>query len=122
VKEWISSKNVEDNEFVFVLKETGKAIGAGSIKEQEDGQWEVGYNIRYDCWNNGYTTEAARALIKWAYDYCNARKFMARHATENVASGKVLLKCGYQFKCYGEYSRYDGSETFAASYYTMSLE
>lgn len=119
---WISSLTEESNEFVFILKESGQPIGAGSIKLQDDGRWEVGYNIRYDCWNQGYTTEAAKALIQWAYDQCGARRFMARHATANVASGKVLRKCGYQFERYGEYSRYDGSETFPATYYSMTLE
>ena len=47
---------------------------------------------------------------------------MARHATANAASGNVLKKCGYQFSHLGQYSRYDGSETFDATYYTMEME
>jgi len=120
--EWISALKEESNEFVFVLKDSGLVIGAGSIKPQENRLWEVGYQLRYDYWNKGYTTEAAKAMIKWAYDYCNAREFMARHATANVASGKVLQKCGYKFDRYGKYSRYDGSETFEATYYKMSIK
>ena len=119
---WIASIKKDSKEFVFVLKETAFPIGAGSVKLQEDGRWEIGYNIRHDCWNRGYTTEAAKALIKWAHEYCGAQHFMARHATANVASGKVLLKCGFQFDRYGEYSRYDDSETFQATHYTLTLE
>ena len=119
---WIASHTEDDNEFIFCLKDSFLPIGAGSIKLQDDGRWEVGYNLRYDHWGMGYTTEAAKALIEWAYKYFDAREFCAAHATANIASGKVLLKCGFQFDHYGEYGRYDGSEIFPASYYSMTLK
>jgi len=121
-EKWIASQKESDNEFIFCLKDSGTAIGAGSIKQQEVGCWEVGYNLRFDYWGKGYATEAAKALIHWAYKYHNARHFVAAHVTENTASGKVLKKCGYQFDHYGQYSRYDESEVFDASFYTMTLE
>ena len=121
-EKWLASLSEDKNEFAFVLKDTHRVIGAGSIKLQEDGLWELGYQLSYDYWGKGYASEAGKALINWAYQYLGARRFMARHATANIASGKVLEKCGYIFHHYGEYSRYDGSEVFAAAYYTMTLE
>lgn len=40
----------------------------------------------------------------------------------DAASGNVILKCGFRFECFGQYSRYDGSETFDASFYRMRLD
>lgn len=59
-EQWISSHTEEDNEFIFVLKANDLQIGAGSIKIQDDGYWEVGYNLRYDYWGQGYATEAEK--------------------------------------------------------------
>ena len=61
-------------------------------------------------------------MIKWAYDTLGAREFSAEFATDNVASGKVLEKCGFRFKKYGQYSRFDGSETFDATFVEMNLD
>lgn len=70
----------------------------------------------------GYATEAAEAMVQWAYQNKGARDFFARHANENKASGKVMLKCGFQFEKYGQFSKYNGSEMFAASYYRLHLD
>ncbi len=121
-EEWISSLG-DKNEFCFCLKGTGKVIGAGSVSYRpEYSAYELGYNLNRSFWGMGYATEAAKAMIKWAYDVLGARDFLARHATANKASGNVLVKCGFIFKEYGQYSRYDGSEVFEASYYTMNLK
>lgn len=119
---WLRSLQGKEEEFGFCLKKTGQLIGAGSIKYREEfDAWEVGYNFRQDAWGMGYATEAARALLQWAYEQRGACRFMARHATANIASGRVLQKCGFQFSHFGQYSRYDGSETYEATYYTMEM-
>ena len=111
-KSWLRSLQGKEEEFGFCLKETGRLIGAGSIKYREEfDAFEVGYNLNRAFWGMGYATEAAKALLNWAYENRNARRFMARHATVNTASGHVLQKCGFQFSHFGRYSRYDGSET-----------
>ena len=61
-------------------------------------------------------------MIQWAYKNLGARDFFACHANENKASEKVIKKCGFQFEQYGQLARYDGSEIFEASYYTLHLE
>ena len=122
-REWIVSLGPDVNEFGFELKSTGKVIGAGGIKYHPDSDaWELGYNLNRNYWGRGYATEASKALIRWAYEYEGARDFIACHATANAASGNVIRKCGFQFVQYGQYSRYDGSETFEASFYRMKMK
>lgn len=120
-EEWIRSLG-EKNEFCFCLKDSGKVIGAGSIVyDAEHAAYELGYNLNRAYWGMGYATEAAKALVSWAYESLGARDFFARHATANTASGNVLKKCGFRFESYGQYPRYDGS-LFEASYYALHLD
>ncbi len=122
VKEWISSIEEDENLFGFFLKSQGKVIGSGDISyDPKRKDYELGYNTNRSYWGKGYTTEAARAMIRWAYDELGARDFGANHANANAASGRVLAKCGFVFDHYGQYSRFDGSETFEASFYTLHL-
>ncbi|MCI8441797.1 MAG: GNAT family N-acetyltransferase [Provencibacterium sp.] len=123
VSEWIAGIRPEDNEFGFFLKAAGKVIGAGSICYcQKRKAYNLGYNLNRAFWGNGYATEAAKALIDWAYHTLGARDFTANHANANTASKRVIQKCGFVFERCGQYSRFDGSETFDASYYTLHLD
>lgn len=123
VEKWIASLKDDSNTFAFCLQDTGKVIGSGSIPFDPKGNaYELGYNFNRAYWGNGYATEASKAMIQWAYTYLNARDFCASHVNANTASGKVILKCGFQFDHYGQCSRYDGSETFDASFYVMHLD
>jgi len=123
VRKWIGKIKSEDNVFGFALKSTGKVIGSGSIKYNSDeNAFELGYNLNRAFWNQGFATEAAIAIINWAYENLGARDFVATHANANPASGRVILKCGFVFDRYGQYSRYDNSETFEATYYKLHLD
>lgn len=122
-EEWIASLREDSGEFGFVLRETGMLIGAGSIAFRPEHQaYELGYNLRRDCWGMGYATEASRAMIRWAYDTLGARDFVATHAVQNSASGRVIRKCGFQLARSTQYAKQDGSAVFDACFYTMHLD
>ena len=120
VTTWLSTVVKEENtyNYGFVLKDNNILIGSGDIGyNPEKEAWNFGYNIRYDFWNHGYATEAAKAMIKFAYEIFNAKCFSANHAIDNPASGRVMEKCGLKFEHYGEYSKFDGTQTFKAKFY-----
>ena len=113
----------------FVRKEDGVLVGAGSIGAHEErsdpqfpGAWEFGYNLRRDCWNQGYATEATRAMIYFAHRTFGVKDFCASHPVENPASGRVMEKVGCIFHAFTEYSTFDGSETFPAKTWVLHLE
>ena len=110
----------ENYTFGFVRKSDSLLIGSGGIRRQEDDTWDFGYNLRRDCWGRGYTTEAVKAIIDFARRR-GAKVFAAHHAVDNPASGQVMEKCGLTFRHYGEYSKFDGSETFRAKFYRLEL-
>lgn len=125
VRKWLFSlqAETENYNFGFVLKENDLLIGSGDIGyNKETDTWEFGYNIRYDCWNKGFATEAAKGMMKFAYDNYGARDFGANHAADNPASGKVMEKCGLKFFKFGEYKKFDGSQTFKAKFYKAHLD
>ncbi len=67
------------------------------------------YNLRYDCWGNGYATEAVKAMIEYVRKNFGATHFASSHAEPNLASGHVMEKCGLHFVGYGEFQKLDGS-------------
>jgi ribosomal-protein-alanine N-acetyltransferase len=56
---------------------------------------EIGYGIDPACQNRGYTTEAVRALIAWAFTDPRCTGVFANVLKTNPASSKVLEKAGF---------------------------
>ena len=127
---WLRSVEECEDEyhFGFVRKADGLLIGAGSIGPKNDrtyamaDAWEFGYNLRRDCWNQGYATEATRAMIDFAHQTFGVKDFYANHAIENPASGRVMEKVGCTFLHFSEYSTFDGTQTFPAKVWALHLE
>lgn len=124
--EWLKLVETDTVEYNwgFVLKENGELIGSGSVGPNKfmDGYWGIGYNIKYNYWNKGLTTEAMQVVINYVYNELGVKKICADHAIDNPASGKVMEKCGLKFHHYGEYSKLDDSATFKAKFYTLELD
>lgn len=59
---------------------------------------ELGYWIAPAEWNNGYATEAARAIIRFAFDVLGLHRVQARHFTRNPQSGAVMRKLGMRIE------------------------
>ena len=55
----------------------------------------LGYCYSDAAWGHGYATEAARALLRWAYDTLDLNRVQAETDTRNVASARVLEKLGF---------------------------
>lgn len=57
---------------------------------------ELGYWIGREHWNQGYCTEAAKALADFGFESLKLHKVTAHHLTRNPASGRVMQKIGMQ--------------------------
>jgi ribosomal-protein-alanine N-acetyltransferase len=55
----------------------------------------LGYCLRDAAWGQGYATEAARALLQWAFDTLDLNRVQAETDTRNTASARVLEKIGF---------------------------
>ncbi|WP_054955564.1 GNAT family N-acetyltransferase [Paenibacillus dakarensis] len=101
---WISSHltNFQKNksyEFAITDKATGQLYGAiGLSNNQSFRHGEIAYWIGEAFWGKGYATEAAQAMLDYAFKEKKYHKVFARHFGSNPASGRVLQKIGMQFE------------------------
>jgi [ribosomal protein S5]-alanine N-acetyltransferase len=55
----------------------------------------LGYCFDAAAWGQGYATEAARVLLRWAFDTLDLNRVQAETDTRNTASARVLEKLGF---------------------------
>ena len=55
----------------------------------------MGYCFDDAAWGQGYATEAAGALLEWAFDTLDLNRVQAETDTRNAASARVLEKLGF---------------------------
>ena len=55
----------------------------------------LGYCYNSEAWGHGYATEAASALLQWAFDTLDLNRVQAETDTRNAASARVLDKLGF---------------------------
>lgn len=77
-------------------KGSGEVVGlAGLFRVENVGpEIEVAYHFRKDRWGRGYATEAARACLDYGFETVGLQRIVGLVAPENVASARVLEKCG----------------------------
>ncbi|GAB3305448.1 GNAT family N-acetyltransferase [Epidermidibacterium keratini] len=55
----------------------------------------LGFCLNESAWGRGYATEAAHALLGWAYESLDLNRVQAECDTRNGASARVLEKLGF---------------------------
>ena len=58
---------------------------------------EIGYWLGEDFWGKGYITEATLRVIQYAFEQLNLTQLWASAYEENIASQRVLEKCGFRY-------------------------
>ena len=125
--EWLK---VEENNILsdriyqwgFTLKDNGYLFGSGGINfNEEECIFELGYNIMHKYWNQGYTTEAAKAILEFAVGELKQSKFIAWHAVDNPASGAVLRKCGFVYEHNEIHTKFDGVTSYDTQKYRLAI-
>ena len=90
-----------------ILKD-GTNVGYVQLVPIKDG-YEVGYHIAKEYTCNGYATEALKAFVEYMMPYKKLDKVYGICMAENVASIRVLEKCGFakEFEGIGTYQGAD---------------
>jgi [ribosomal protein S5]-alanine N-acetyltransferase len=85
--------------FAVVHRASAQAIGTSAFKGEPDadGAAEIAYGIVPEFENQGYATEAAAALVRFASKDPRVRLLLAHTLPEANASTRVLTKCGFTF-------------------------
>jgi RimJ/RimL family protein N-acetyltransferase len=95
-EEFIAAANSREGEACFVVTRDGRLIGACGVDLREDGP-ELGYWFGAPFWGRGYATEAARALIDYAFGDLGCERLHSGARVSNPASRRVLEKCAFQW-------------------------
>src|SRR5687768_2623630 len=84
--------------FKIVHRETGLAVGSCAFKgpPDSDGVVEIAYGVKPEHQGNGYATEAAAELVKFAFASGTVHTVRAHTLREQNASTRVLARCGFQ--------------------------
>ena len=80
----------------MIEKTDGTHIGDLCFKGLEEDNPEIGYGILEEFQGNGYATEAVKLALQWAFDHPGIIAIEAETDPDNVASQKVLKKCGFE--------------------------
>jgi len=78
------------------LKNNSKLIGNVYLNPQEFDTWEIGFVFNERYRGQGYATEAAEALLKWAFTTQNARRVIAMCNPLNKSSWRLLERLGFR--------------------------
>lgn len=89
---------------------------AALLPMPDGGDVELAYRLARPAWGQGIATEAAAALVEWAFARTGLERLVAVTFPENVASRNVLEKVGF---------RYDGMtdyKEFRVAHFTITAE
>jgi RimJ/RimL family protein N-acetyltransferase len=83
----------------IIAKETQDFIGWCGLDHRDPTQAHpvLFYLLKTDHWGQGLATEAARALLDYAFTELNQHRIDGRTARENIASKRVMEKIGMQY-------------------------
>jgi len=94
---WIEKHRADA--FAITLRETGEVVGMIGVHVNAEHQHgEVGYWIGVPYQGRGYASEAARAVIDYAFSELKLNKVFAEHFARNPASGRVMQKAGMTYE------------------------
>jgi ribosomal-protein-alanine N-acetyltransferase len=87
--------------WAVILKATGEFTGWCGLKFQPDlsvtGEVDLGYRFFRKFWGKGIAGESAKACIQYGFKTLGLKRIIGRVMEGNIASVKVLEKCGMHF-------------------------
>ncbi|ABV87963.1 GNAT family N-acetyltransferase [Shewanella pealeana] len=96
----LANRDFSEGEWLLTIIEdvhTQDFIGFIGLQnsDAEMGQMQVGYMIHPKAHGQGFASESLQAIIDWACLSFKPHKFIAYCIEQNIASTKVLEKCGF---------------------------
>jgi ribosomal-protein-alanine N-acetyltransferase len=95
---WIGSGSKHNGAMTRVIEYQGLFVGSVGLNPQSgwrDHLAEIGYWVAEDYWGKGIATAALGQMTEYAFNSRNFRKLFAPVLGPNIASMRVLEKCGY---------------------------
>jgi [ribosomal protein S5]-alanine N-acetyltransferase len=88
--------------WALTLRSNGQLIGwlvmGWSLHASEEGTRECGYALNRQFWGQGYMPEALQAVFTCEFTVLGTGRIIAECETENIASARVMQKCGMEYE------------------------
>ncbi len=82
--------------FTLLDRASREVLGFGGLVHPDNSvQAEVKYAFRKESWGQGLATEFVQGILSYAEEKLKLHEVVATTSPENLASKKVLLKCGF---------------------------
>ena len=92
-------KNLDYYNWLITLKNTKEIIGCINLRiDDHNDSVEFNYAIDNRFTNNGYMTETLMKIKQFALENLKVNRFQGGCCVENLASKKVMEKCGMHFE------------------------
>jgi RimJ/RimL family protein N-acetyltransferase len=91
-----ANRDPRERAFLITLAD-GTIVGGCGLQTLGGRNPEPGYWIGVPYWGRGYATEAARALVDYAFTQLGHERLSCRARVSNPASRRVLEKCGFEW-------------------------
>jgi RimJ/RimL family protein N-acetyltransferase len=95
--EFVRSTADDPRETVFLIENNHTPIGTVGIDWREPEAPELGYWLGVEYWGQGFATEAARAVIDFAFGEFDIEHLVSGARVTNPSSRNILEKCGFQW-------------------------
>ena len=97
-EDFIAAANLPKGEIVYLITmRDGTLVGSCGLTLHDDTIPEIGYWLGVKFWSQGFGTEAARAVIDFAFTEREHDALQASARVTNPASRRILEKCGFQW-------------------------
>jgi len=75
----------------------GAFVGWFGLRPSAEGERELGYRLKRTAWGRGFATEGSQAMLALAFDELAAFRVWGQTMTVNVASRRVMERCGLRY-------------------------
>lgn len=116
-----------DEVLAIVWKENSKVIGSVGLHKDPLRSAEnvkmLGYVLSENYWGKGIATEAARAVLKYAFSDLKLHMVTVHHYSFNHRSRRVIAKCGFTYEGTLRYcARIYNNNTYDLACYSMTRD
>lgn len=97
--DWFQSRYQESLGIRWGIALKGKSNIIGTVgfnNYTKNHRANLGYDLQKEYWNNGYITEALKAIIDFGFNNLEINRIEAEVMQGNIASEKVLEKLGFK--------------------------
>jgi ribosomal-protein-alanine N-acetyltransferase len=86
--------------FAIAKKENNQLIGSIGLTNfnRYNNRIEISYDLASQYWRKGISFAAIKQVLHYGFYHLNVNRIEAFTAIDNIASKKLLIKCGFQFE------------------------